>query len=239
MIRVYSAQSHRRDNRQICRGILHPCPPALRKCRLNIATGCRSNATLPAARAVTVVGVSLAKTRYSRDELQLPFLGSYTSDSRSCESVRVAEQIGVGALEAHRALLGALTQVRGPRSLPRRRIDVLKARNRLAHRLNESPRWLEAATVNVSSAASSKRSAQLASGCIVRLLDGLTLSRSTPRDTPFRGSPVWSMQMPKRLRQHARRTGGDHALLLYALRSSRHVATAPWQHGLALVGRPC
>jgi hypothetical protein len=57
------------------------------------------------------------------------------------------------------------------------------------------------------SAASSKCSAQLASGCIVRLLDGLTLSRSTPRDTPFRGSPVWSMQMPKRLHQHARKTG--------------------------------
>ena len=25
----------------------------------------------------------------------------------------------------------------------------------------------------------------------------------------------------------------------YALRSNRHMATAPWQHGLALVGRPC
>jgi len=46
-------------------------------------------------------------------------------------------------------------------------------------------------------AAHSKRSAQLASGRIVRLLDGLTLSRSTPRGTPFHGSPVWSRQMPK------------------------------------------
>jgi threonyl-tRNA synthetase len=29
------------------------------------------------------------------------------------------------------------------------------------------------------------------------LLDSLTLSRSTPRGTPFRGAPVWLMQMPQ------------------------------------------